>query len=314
MPTYTVEVTYHLPVYKHRTVEAADVAEACRLALADDNWDDAERDYDSSGPERVTGAWLGAEAYQGPELVGHVGDGAADQAAGSDRILRDAVEAIVTAHRGDTPDEDDAAAMAVHDMVEMLREALAGERTVTRSADSNALQHALAAVLPLAVAHVEDWESGAADGTYADSDALPAARAVVDAAAALLAAADAPAPDPYELAARAAGWDHGGDAGGFVYHRPTWGSWKAAASWSGEDGMEPDGHGERSATYGTWRECCEGEGIDVAGYYEAAARAAGWRTADLSPGMIVNDSLAGQDGMAPAVWSWKAAAEYRSPA
>lgn len=34
----------------------------------------------------------------------------------------------------------------------------------------------------------------------------------------------APTPDPYETAARAAGWDRGGDCGGIVYHKPTWGT------------------------------------------------------------------------------------------
>lgn len=92
--------------------------------------------------------------------------------------LREAVEVIVAAHRGDSPDPDDAAALEVHDIVEQLREALAGERTVT---------------------------------------------------------------------------------------------------------------------------------------YETAARAAGWQTADLTPGMIVNPGLE-VDGQAPAVSSWKAAAEYRGNA
>jgi hypothetical protein len=61
-----------------------------------------------------------------------------------------------------------------------------------------------------------------------------------------------------ETAARALGWEHGGDCGGFIYHKPTWGNWKAAASWSGTN-QEPDG---QPAIYDTWQECCDGEGIN----------------------------------------------------
>ena len=35
MPDYTIETTYHLPAYRHRTYSAATVAEACRLAIED---------------------------------------------------------------------------------------------------------------------------------------------------------------------------------------------------------------------------------------------------------------------------------------
>lgn len=64
----------------------------------------------------------------------------------------------------------------------------------------------------------------------------------------------------YERAARAQGWERGGDNGGIVFHMPTWGSWKAAASWSGEDGKEPAG---KPTIYSNWRECCEGQDIDL---------------------------------------------------
>lgn len=68
-----------------------------------------------------------------------------------------------------------------------------------------------------------------------------------------------PPPDPFELAARAAGWKHGGDFGGFWFHEETWGSWKAAASWAGTDNV-PDG---KTAIYDTARELCDAEGIEV---------------------------------------------------
>ena len=63
--TYTVEVTYMLPVYKHVQVEASSAAHACELALEHDDWEHCEEDYDSSGPEHVTGVWAGTKAYQG---------------------------------------------------------------------------------------------------------------------------------------------------------------------------------------------------------------------------------------------------------
>ncbi|MFL5127168.1 MAG: hypothetical protein ACJ8CS_18300, partial [Microvirga sp.] len=63
--TYTVEVTYMLPVYKHVQVEASSAAHACELALEHDDWDVTEQDYDSSGPSHVTGIWAGGKAYHG---------------------------------------------------------------------------------------------------------------------------------------------------------------------------------------------------------------------------------------------------------
>jgi hypothetical protein len=65
--------------------------------------------------------------------------------------------------------------------------------------------------------------------------------------------------DPFEIVARAYGWTRGGDCGGFIFHLATWGSWKAAASWSGEN--DPDGPNDRPALYDTWRECVEAEQI-----------------------------------------------------
>lgn len=38
MPHYTVEVTYHLPVYRQRSYSAETPAQACRLAIEDDGW------------------------------------------------------------------------------------------------------------------------------------------------------------------------------------------------------------------------------------------------------------------------------------
>ena len=38
MHKFTVESTYHLPVYRHRTYDAATPADACRKAIGDDDW------------------------------------------------------------------------------------------------------------------------------------------------------------------------------------------------------------------------------------------------------------------------------------
>jgi hypothetical protein len=69
MPAFTIETTYRLPVYRHRTYTADSLDEACRLAIADDDWWDQKHDYDNSGPICVSGAWLGEDAaYEGESL------------------------------------------------------------------------------------------------------------------------------------------------------------------------------------------------------------------------------------------------------
>ncbi|CAN7699403.1 hypothetical protein [Neorhizobium tomejilense] len=69
MPDFTIETTYHLPVFRHRTYEADTLDEACRAAIQDDSWDIAEKDFDSSGPIHITGIWDGAHAaYAGSPL------------------------------------------------------------------------------------------------------------------------------------------------------------------------------------------------------------------------------------------------------
>ncbi len=69
MPDFTIESTYHLPVFRHRTYAADTLEAACRAAVDDDNWDLAEKDYDSSGEVHITGVWEGADsAYKGPSV------------------------------------------------------------------------------------------------------------------------------------------------------------------------------------------------------------------------------------------------------
>ena len=66
---------------------------------------------------------------------------------------------------------------------------------------------------------------------------------------------------PYEIAARAAGWRHGGDCGGIIYNGKLFSDWKDATSWAGDD--PSDKARDESSTYDTWQECCEGEDIEV---------------------------------------------------
>jgi hypothetical protein len=69
MAKFTIETTYRLPVFRQHSYEADTLEAACRLALEDDDWDDAKRDYDCSGETYVTGAWPGAgSAYDVPSL------------------------------------------------------------------------------------------------------------------------------------------------------------------------------------------------------------------------------------------------------
>ena len=69
MPTFTIETTYHLPIYRHRTHEADTPDEACRLAIEDDDWSDEKSDWDNSGETYVSGVWQGVDAaYRGPPL------------------------------------------------------------------------------------------------------------------------------------------------------------------------------------------------------------------------------------------------------
>jgi hypothetical protein len=62
MPQFTIETTYPLPVYRHRTYEADTIEQTCRLALEDDDWSNETRDYESAGETIVTGIWEGADA------------------------------------------------------------------------------------------------------------------------------------------------------------------------------------------------------------------------------------------------------------
>ncbi|MBX4870204.1 hypothetical protein HJA85_25030 [Rhizobium bangladeshense] len=70
MPDFTIETTYHLPIFRHRTYAAETLGAACRAAIEDDNWDIAEKDYDSAGEVHVTGVWEGTHgAHTSPSVL-----------------------------------------------------------------------------------------------------------------------------------------------------------------------------------------------------------------------------------------------------
>lgn len=70
MPTYTIETTYRVPIYRQRTYDAATPAEACRQAIEDDDWSNDKLDYECAGETYVTGIWLGADAaYSGAPVA-----------------------------------------------------------------------------------------------------------------------------------------------------------------------------------------------------------------------------------------------------
>lgn len=65
MTRFVIETTYHLPVCRQRLYEAASLDEACRLAVADEGWEDENTDVDTSGETFVTGIWENADrAYE----------------------------------------------------------------------------------------------------------------------------------------------------------------------------------------------------------------------------------------------------------
>ncbi|MGT2467765.1 hypothetical protein ACVOMV_27375 (plasmid) [Mesorhizobium atlanticum] len=69
MSKFTVESTYHLPAYRHRTYDAATPADACRQAIEDDDWSAEKFDYEAAGEAYITGIWSGADAAYRAESV-----------------------------------------------------------------------------------------------------------------------------------------------------------------------------------------------------------------------------------------------------
>jgi hypothetical protein len=65
---FTIEMTFLLPVYRQGTYEAETVEEACKMAVADQNWDSSKNDYDSCRPEYISGIWKGEDAHVGDNI------------------------------------------------------------------------------------------------------------------------------------------------------------------------------------------------------------------------------------------------------
>jgi hypothetical protein len=69
MPEFTIETTYRIPIYRQRRYDAPTLAEACRLAIEDDDWEGAKEDHECAGETHVTGAWAGdVPPYSVPPL------------------------------------------------------------------------------------------------------------------------------------------------------------------------------------------------------------------------------------------------------
>jgi hypothetical protein len=62
VPKFTIETTYLLPIYRQRTYGAETLEDACRLAVADDDWSDQKEDAESTGETYITGAWPGTDS------------------------------------------------------------------------------------------------------------------------------------------------------------------------------------------------------------------------------------------------------------
>jgi hypothetical protein len=61
MPLFTIESTFDLPVFRHASYDAPDLASACQLALQDDDWSQQRGSWDGSGATYITGAWAGRD-------------------------------------------------------------------------------------------------------------------------------------------------------------------------------------------------------------------------------------------------------------
>ncbi len=69
MPDYTIETSYRLPAYRHRTYHAETVVLACRQATEDDDWSAEKLSYEDAGETYVSGIWNGVDAaYSGPAI------------------------------------------------------------------------------------------------------------------------------------------------------------------------------------------------------------------------------------------------------
>ncbi len=69
MPAFTIETTYRLSAFRHRTYHAATPAQACRLAVEDGDWEGEKLSHESAGETYVSGIWRGADTAYRSEAV-----------------------------------------------------------------------------------------------------------------------------------------------------------------------------------------------------------------------------------------------------
>ncbi|SFC82693.1 hypothetical protein SAMN05428997_11241 [Bosea sp. CRIB-10] len=109
MPVFTIETTYHLPVFRHRDYNARTIAAACRLAIDDDDWDVGRPDYESAHESFVSGIWPGAKAaYSAPSLTvpAHFGETIQRKARHFETLLGLLKMMMVDIRAGSTPSSE----------------------------------------------------------------------------------------------------------------------------------------------------------------------------------------------------------------
>jgi len=60
---FTVEVTFHVPVFQHLKIVASSVEEACQKALSCDDWSGMKYSFEEASDSYVSGVWETGEAY-----------------------------------------------------------------------------------------------------------------------------------------------------------------------------------------------------------------------------------------------------------
>lgn len=69
MPDFTIETSYHLPMYRRRPTLPRLWSRRAIFALGDEGWDGAREAVDDSGETYVRSIWQGKTAYDGPKLA-----------------------------------------------------------------------------------------------------------------------------------------------------------------------------------------------------------------------------------------------------
>jgi hypothetical protein len=129
MPIFTIEATYRVPIYRQRSYEADTLAEACRLAIEDDDWEGQKEDCETAGETYVTGIWPGdVSPYSVPALPvpSHFGE-SVQRKAEHIEVLLGLLKIFAHAPEGD-PADDLAWRHRAHAAIAKAEAILAGER------------------------------------------------------------------------------------------------------------------------------------------------------------------------------------------